>query len=92
MRSVAPTASGVVGFARGRTSSPPAPKGLAGGRLQHQVENALAALLHRLLAVEDSAAIDVVFHTLVHRRVGRELDRRRGLAAEHEAAAGGEAD
>ena len=52
------------------------------------------ALLHRLLAVEDGAAVDVhvVFHALVQRRVGRDLDRRRGLAAEHAAAAGGEAD
>src|ERR1700733_6626439 len=50
---------------------------LAGGGFQHQVENPLAALLHRLLAVEDGATIDVhvVFHTLVHRRVGRKLDR-----------------
>src|ERR1700737_683701 len=74
-------------------------KTLALGRLsrsglQHQIENALAALLHRLLAVEDGAAIDVhvVFHALEHRRVGRKLDRGRGLAAEHAAAAGGEAN
>jgi len=31
----------------------------------------------------------VVFHALEHRRVGRKLDRGRGLAAEHAAAAGG---
>src|ERR1700694_4756788 len=63
-------------------------------RLQHQVENTLAALLHRFLAVEDGAAIDVhvVFHAFIHGRVGRKLDRGRGLAAEHAAAAGGEAD
>src|SRR5882672_11722602 len=74
-------------------------KTLALGRLarcglQHQLKDALAALLHGLLAVEDGAAIDVhvVFHPGVHRRVGRKLDRRRGLAAEHAAAAGGEAN
>src|SRR3981081_3742487 len=57
---------------------------LSRGGLQHQVENALPALLHCLLAVEDGAAIDVhvVFHALEHRRVGRKLDRGRGLAAE----------
>src|SRR5262249_51851335 len=67
---------------------------LAGSGFQHQVEDALAAFLHALLAVEDGAAIDVhvVFHPLVHRRVGGELDGRRRLAAEHAAAAGGEAD
>src|ERR1700728_3501783 len=67
---------------------------LTGSGFQHQVENPLAALLHALLAVEDGAAIDVhvVFHALVHRRVGRKLDRGRRLAAEHTAAAGGEAD
>ena len=47
----------------------------------------------RLVAVEDRAAVDVhvVFHALIHRRVGRQLDRRRRLAAEHAAAPGGEA-
>ncbi len=37
---------------------------LAGGGPRHQVENALAALLHGFLAVQDGAAIDVhvVFH------------------------------
>src|SRR4030088_2513796 len=67
---------------------------LSRSRLQHQVENALAALLHRFLAVEDGAAIDVhvVFHALEHRRIGRKLDRGRGLAAEYAAAAGGEAN
>ena len=37
-----------------------------------------------LFAVEDGAAVDVhvFFHALVHRRVGGELHRRRGLAAE----------
>src|SRR6202035_4428980 len=67
---------------------------LAGGGLEHQVENPLAALLHGLLSVEDGAAIDVhvVFHALVHRRVGRKLDRGRRLAAEYAAAPGGEAD
>src|ERR1700733_12359338 len=67
---------------------------LARGGLEHQVENALAALLHRFLAIEDGAAIDVhvIFHALEHRRVGGELDRGRGLAAEHAAATGGEAD
>ena len=66
---------------------------LSGGGLQHQVENALAALLHRFLAVEDGAAIDVhvVFHALEHRRVGRKLDRGCRLAAEYAAAPGGEA-
>ena len=51
-------------------------------------------MLHALLAVEDGAAIDVhvVFHPLVHRRVGRKLDRGRRLAPEHAAAPGGEAD
>src|ERR1700692_4147523 len=67
---------------------------LSGGGLEHEIKDALAALLHGFLAVEDGAAIDVhvVFHALVHRRVGRKLDRRRGLAAEHAAAARGEAD
>src|SRR6186713_2536881 len=67
---------------------------LARGRLQDQLEDALATVLDALLAFEDGAAIDihVLFHALVHGRVGRELDRRRGLAAEHAAAAGGEAD
>src|SRR3954465_14044540 len=67
---------------------------LSRGGLQHEIENALAALLHRLLAVEDGAAIDVhvLFHPLEHRRVGGELDRWRGLAAEHAASASGEAD
>src|SRR5580698_3793742 len=67
---------------------------LARGGLQHEIEDALAALLHGFLAVEDGAAIDVhvVFHPLVHRGVGRELDRGRGLAAEHAAAASGKAD
>src|SRR5579863_1577616 len=62
--------------------------------LEHEIENALTALLHGLLAIQDGAAIDVhiVFHPLVHRRVGRKLDRGRGLAAEHAAAPGGEAD
>src|SRR3954447_4293079 len=32
---------------------------LAGCRFQHQFENALAALLHGFLAIEDGAAIDV---------------------------------
>jgi len=67
---------------------------LARGRLQDEIEDALAALLDALLAFEDGAAIDVhvLFHALVHGRVGGELDRGRGLAAEHAAAAGGEAD
>src|ERR1700709_325948 len=66
---------------------------LAGGGLEHEVEDALAALLHALLAVEDGAAIDVhvVFHALEHRRIGRELDGGRRLAAEHAAASRGEA-
>src|SRR5689334_19458034 len=56
---------------------------LAGGGFQHQVEDALAAVLHAFLAVEDGAAIDVhvIFHALVHGRVGGELDRGCGLAA-----------
>ena len=43
---------------------------LARRGLQHQFEDALAALLHGFLAVEDGAAIDVhvVFHAPVHRR------------------------
>src|ERR1700733_731022 len=67
---------------------------LARSRLEHQVENPLTALLYRLLAVEDGAAVDVhvVFHARVHGRVGRELDRGRRLAAEYAAAPGGEAD
>src|ERR1700735_5182638 len=67
---------------------------LAGGGFQHEVENALAALLHGFLAVEDGAAVDVhvVFHAPVHRRIGRELDRGRGLAAKYAAASGREAD
>src|ERR1700749_3149761 len=67
---------------------------LARGGLEDEVEDALAAFLHALLAVEDGAAIDVhvVFHALVHGRVGGKLDRGRRLAAEHAAAAGGEAD
>src|SRR5258705_13875720 len=64
---------------------------LARGGLQHQLENALAALLYALLTVEDGAAIDVhvVFHPLVHRRVGRKLYRGRRFATEEAAAARG---
>src|SRR5947208_2413750 len=67
---------------------------LARGGLEHQIENALAARLYGLLAVENGAAIDVhvVFHALEHRRVGCKLDRGSRLAAEHAAAPGGEAD
>src|SRR5262249_8701960 len=45
-------------------------------------------------ALEDDAAVDVhvVDHVAIHQRVGRELDRGHGLAAEHRAAARGEAD
>src|SRR6516164_5630432 len=40
-------------------------------------------------AVEDHPSVDVhvALHVFVHRRVGRHLDRRRRLAAEHRAAA-----
>src|SRR3954469_18683535 len=57
---------------------------LAGRGFQHQIEDALAAFLHALFAVEDGAAIDVhvVFHALVHGRVGGELDGGCWLAAE----------
>src|SRR3954465_12859089 len=67
---------------------------LSRGGLQHQIENALTALLHRLLAVKNGAAIyvHVVLHALVHRRVGRQVDGWRGFAAEHAAASGGKAD
>src|SRR4051812_12303326 len=67
---------------------------LSGRGLEDEIENALAALLDALLAFEDGAAIDVhvLFHALVHGRVGRELDRRRRLAPEHAAATRGEAD
>jgi hypothetical protein len=67
---------------------------LARGHLQHQIEDARSALLHGLVAIKNGAAIDVrvVFHAPIHRRVGREFDRGRGLAVEHAAAAGGEAD
>src|SRR4051794_39899162 len=67
---------------------------LARRGLEDELENALAALLDALLAFENGAAIDVhvLFHAPVHRRVGGELDRGRRLAAEHAAAAGGEAD
>src|SRR5262245_25663109 len=45
-------------------------------------------------ALEDDAAVDVhvLGHMPVHQRIGRELDRRHGLAAEHRAAPGREAD
>src|SRR5258708_13920472 len=67
---------------------------LAASHVQDQLEDALAAFGHALRAVDDGAAIDVhvVGHALVERRVGRELDRGRRLAAEDRAAAGGEAD
>src|SRR3954469_23894260 len=67
---------------------------LAGRGLQDEIEDALTALLDAFLAFEDGAAIDVhvVFHALVHGGVGRKLDRGRRLAAEHAAAARGEAD
>src|ERR1700738_2274459 len=67
---------------------------LARGHLQHQIEDALAAFLYGLVPVENGAAVDVhvIFHAPEHRRVGRELDRRRRLAPEHAAASGGEAD
>ena len=65
---------------------------LAGGHAQDEVEDPLAALLNGLVAVEDRAAIDVhvVLDMAEHRGVGRQLDRRRGLAAEHRASSGGE--
>src|SRR4029078_8448454 len=45
-------------------------------------------------ALDDHAAVvvHVLFHVPVHQRVGPQLDRGPRLAAEHRAAAGGEAD
>src|SRR5689334_10741213 len=66
---------------------------LAGGDAQHQLENPLPGLLHGFVAIEDGAAVHVhvVLDVLVHRRIGRKLDRGRRFAAEDAAAAGGEA-
>src|SRR6187551_684998 len=66
---------------------------LSRGCLHNQFKNLAAALLDRLLAVDDRAAIDVhvVGHPAIESCVGGELERRRRLAAEHRAAAGGEA-
>src|SRR5690349_6432049 len=48
---------------------------LAGRHAQHQLENALAALLHGFLAVEDAAAVHVhvVFHACIHWCIRGEL-------------------
>jgi hypothetical protein len=45
---------------------------LARGSAQDQVEDPLAALLHRLLAIGDGAAVDVhvLLHAAKHRAVG----------------------
>src|SRR6185503_7691898 len=67
---------------------------LARGRLEDQLEDARADLGDALLAVDDGAAVDVhvVGHVAVEGGVGRQLQRRRRLAAEDRAAARGEAD
>eukprot|EP01136_Pigoraptor_vietnamica_P022749 Opistho-1_new@6175 len=66
----------------------------ARGRGQHQFEDALAHLLDRGRAVHDLAAVDVhvFFLPLPQRRVGRQLERRRGRAAIGRAAPRREAD
>lgn len=55
---------------------------------QHLREDAFTHLRHRRRAVEDFAAVQVhVFgQPVVHRRVGRQFDRRDGLGTEHRAA------
>src|SRR5438045_8369806 len=67
---------------------------LTRGCRQDETKNLLARLVDGHPAVEDRAAIDVhvVFHALVKRRIRRELERRRGLAAVDGAASRGEAD
>src|SRR5688572_33314099 len=67
---------------------------LAGGGSQDQIKKPLARLRDRLGTVDDRAAVEVHVLFLVHeeRRVGGELERRRGLAAVGRAAAGREAD
>src|SRR3990167_1287100 len=63
-------------------------------RGKNEVEDAPAVLLDGLLAVDDGAAVDVhvVGHAPVERGIRRKLERRCGLAAEHAAAAGREAE
>ena len=66
---------------------------LARGDAQHQLKRAFAALLDRLVAIQHGAAIDVhvILDMSIHRRIGRQLDRGRRLAAEHRTAAEQEA-
>src|SRR6266508_3542524 len=61
---------------------------------RHDLLEDLPSHLRQRRALEDDAAVDihVLLHVAVHERVGGELDRGHGLAAEHRAAAGGEAD
>src|SRR5439155_4241371 len=63
---------------------------LAAGDSENLLENLAAHGLDGR-ALQDNAGVDVhvVDHVLVHGRVGCHLDRRRRLAAEHGAAAGG---
>src|SRR5215469_7289940 len=65
---------------------------LAARRGEDEVEDPLPDLLHRSGAIRDRAAIDIhiVGHALIERGIGRELEARRGLAAEDRAAPGGE--
>src|SRR3954452_18557719 len=67
---------------------------LARGGGQHQPEDALAHGLDRGAAVDDLAAVDVhvLFLPLPQRRVGGDLQRRRGRAAIGRTASRGEAD
>src|SRR5438067_501612 len=68
--------------------------GLARGGGEHQLEDLAPRLRDRERSIQDLAAIDVhvVLHPLVHRGVGGDLDRRRGLAAVYRAAPGSKAD
>src|SRR3990172_13272388 len=70
-----------------------APGLVARGGAQDELEDLFTHLVHAGRAIHDLAAIDVhiLLQLAVHRRIGGELDRRRGLAAERRAAAGGEA-
>src|SRR3954471_5764442 len=67
---------------------------LARGHLEDALEDTLSGPLHRLMAIHDGAAVDVhvLLHALEKGRVGRDLDGRRRLPAEHAPAACGEAD
>src|SRR5437868_5941384 len=66
----------------------------AGSRLDNQFEDLAAHAGDGLFTGGNDAAVDVhvLFHLMIHGRVGGDLDRRRRTATEAGAAAGGEDD